>query len=70
MKTAKKVKKRPGRRPTGEARQPEDPHAAIKELIARTKARLDAQDQRDWEIQKQYEDQPMVGEATWHEHHG
>ncbi len=30
---------------------------------------LERRSERDWAIAKRYEDEPMVGEATWHVHH-
>jgi len=39
--------------------------AAMARLVARTQARLAAQDKADWARQQRYEQEPMTGPATW-----
>ena len=41
---------------------------ALGELARSTLQRLEVQDEIDWQRQQKYENEPMVGEATWHVH--
>lgn len=53
---------------TDESPKARNPHDEMRELIARTNAGLERQDERDWEIQKQFEDAPMTSAPVWHVH--
>lgn len=64
MKKAKKAAR--GRKKKGS--RPPTVQEELGALAQATIARMKAQDERDWEIQKRYENEPMIGEATWHEH--
>jgi len=44
------------------------PHDEMRDLVAAHVARLDAQDRRDREIEKLYEDEPMTSTPVWHVH--
>jgi hypothetical protein len=45
-----------------------DPHAAMLALIKSTKERLEAQDRRDREIERAFENEPMISEPVWFVH--
>jgi hypothetical protein len=55
----------------GRQKKPSTPRSVNEELgaLARaTIARLEAQDRRDREIGKRYENEPMISEPVWHVH--